>query len=82
MENWLCLLLAKILMSGDVGAALEGPDAGLYVENFSEHTAKMKMFHQRWMPSNRAKNDWIKRESGHPPKQGHYSALFTWKYAS
>jgi len=21
----------------------------------------MKMFHQRWMPSNRARNDWIKR---------------------
>ena len=52
---------AKILMSGDVGAALEGPDAGLFVEDFDEHVSKMKMFHQRWMPSNRAKNDWIKR---------------------
>ncbi len=53
--------LAKILMSGDVGAALEVPDAPMFVENFAEHTGKMKMFHQRWMPSNRAKQDWIQR---------------------
>jgi len=52
---------AKILMSGDVGAALEPPEAPLFVENFEEHTAKMKLFHQRWMPSNRAKNNWIDR---------------------
>ncbi|MDX1812065.1 MAG: MBL fold metallo-hydrolase, partial [Gammaproteobacteria bacterium] len=52
---------AKILMSGDVGAALEGVDAGLFVEDFDDHISKMKMFHQRWMPSNRAKNDWVKR---------------------
>ena len=53
--------VAKILMSGDVGAALEGPDAPMFVEDFDEHISKMKMFHQRWMPSNRAKNDWINR---------------------
>ena len=53
--------VAKILMSGDVGAALEEPGIPLYVEDFEEHTAHMKLFHQRWMPSNRAKNDWIKR---------------------
>lgn len=52
---------AKILMSGDVGAALEAVDAPLFVEDFNEHIPKMKMFHQRWMPSNRAKNDWIRR---------------------
>lgn len=52
---------AKILMSGDIGAALEGQDAALFVEDFELHVEKMKMFHQRWMPSNRAKNDWIKR---------------------
>lgn len=52
---------AKILMSGDVGAALEGDDSPLFVDNFFEHIPKMEMFHQRWMPSNRAKNDWIKR---------------------
>lgn len=52
---------AKILMSGDIGAALEHNDAPMFVEDFNEHTKKMKMFHQRWMPSNRAKNDWVQR---------------------
>lgn len=52
---------AKILMSGDIGAALEDIDAPLFVEDFDEHVNKMKMFHQRWMPSNSAKNDWVKR---------------------
>ena len=52
---------AKILMSGDVGAALEAPGADMYVDDFDSHIDKMKMFHQRWMPSNRAKNDWIAR---------------------
>ncbi|WP_075184629.1 MBL fold metallo-hydrolase [Teredinibacter haidensis] len=53
--------VAKILMSGDVGAALETVNAPLFVENFEEHKKLMTMFHQRWMPSNRAKNDWINR---------------------
>jgi len=53
--------VAKILMSGDVGAALESPGADIFVDDFDEHIDKMKMFHQRWMPSNRAKNDWISR---------------------
>lgn len=52
---------AKILMSGDIGAALEPPESPMFVENFEEHIPKMKLFHQRWMPSNKAKNDWIKR---------------------
>jgi len=52
---------AKILMSGDIGAALEGPDAPMFVDDFDAHVGKMKMFHQRWMPSNRAKNDWVRR---------------------
>ena len=52
---------AKILMSGDIGAALEATEAPLFVDDFEEHIPKMKMFHQRWMPSNRAKNDWVKR---------------------
>lgn len=52
---------AKILMSGDVGAALEPAGAPAFVENFDDHIPKMTIFHQRWMPSNRAKNDWIKR---------------------
>lgn len=52
---------AKILMSGDVGAALEPADANIFVEDFKTHTASMTLFHQRWMPSNEAKNDWIAR---------------------
>jgi len=52
---------AKVLMSGDVGAALEPPGATMYVDDFEEHIGKMKLFHQRWMPSNAAKQDWINR---------------------
>ncbi len=52
---------AKILFSGDVGACLEPEGAPMFVENFDEQIPKMKLFHQRWMPSNRAKNDWISR---------------------
>lgn len=52
---------AQILMSGDVGAALEPPDSPMFVEDFQEHIPKMKGFHQRWMPSNKAKNDWVDR---------------------
>ncbi len=53
--------VARILMSGDIGAALEAPEAPMFVDDFAEHIDKMKMFHQRWMPSNRAKQDWIQR---------------------
>jgi flavorubredoxin len=52
---------ARILFCGDVGAALEPPEAPMFVDNFAAHTSKMTMFHQRWMPSNIAKNDWIQR---------------------
>lgn len=52
---------ARILMSGDVGAALEPEGAPMFVEDFSEHSRYMEMFHKRWMPSNRAKLDWIQR---------------------
>jgi flavorubredoxin len=53
--------VAKILMSGDIGAALLPHDAPVFVEDFYAHVPRMKLFHQRWMPSNRAKNDWIRR---------------------
>jgi len=53
---------ARILFSGDVGAALL-PDANadLFVTDFQAHTKYMEGFHKRWMPSNRAKNRWIER---------------------
>ncbi|RLA17471.1 MAG: MBL fold metallo-hydrolase [Gammaproteobacteria bacterium] len=52
---------AKILMSGDVGAALEEDGAPIFVDDFNAHVEKMRFFHQRWMPSNQAKRDWIDR---------------------
>lgn len=56
--------VAKILFSGDVGAALEPVDSPLYVDDFVSHIDKMKFFHQRWMPSDAAKRDWIRRVRG------------------
>ena len=53
--------VAKILMSGDVGAALEPAGVPLFVEDFDAHVEKMELFHRRWMPSNRAKQGWIDR---------------------
>ena len=53
--------VAKILFSGDIGAALEGPGSPMYVEDFEHQIQFMADFHQRWMPSNEAKLDWIKR---------------------
>ncbi len=52
---------AKILMSGDIGAALESHDTPMFVENFADQVSKMQFFHQRWMPSNRAKKNWVAR---------------------
>ena len=52
---------AKILMSGDVGAALDKDEAPFFVEDFDAHIPKMEFFHRRWMPSNKAKDDWIAR---------------------
>jgi flavorubredoxin len=51
---------AKILFSGDIGAALLPDDyTDLYVRDFASHTATMEYFHRRWMPSNTAKARWI-----------------------
>lgn len=55
---------ARILFSGDVGAALLPPDSqGLYVEDFDRHIAHAEMFHRRWMGSNEAKLRWCERAS-------------------
>ena len=53
--------VAKILFSGDIGAALEPVDAPVFIDDFTAHTDKMRYFHQRWMPSEIAKQDWIRR---------------------
>ncbi len=54
---------AQILFSSDIGAALlpEDHDGGFFVTDFDLHTRHMEAFHKRWMPSNRAKNAWIRR---------------------
>ena len=52
---------ARILFSGDMGAALNPADAPLFCEDFDGHIKYMEGFHKRWMPSNRAKNAWVKR---------------------
>lgn len=53
---------AKLLFSGDVGAALLPPgQGGLFVEDFDAHIRHAKGFHQRWMGSEAAKRDWCER---------------------
>jgi flavorubredoxin len=53
---------AKILFSGDIGAALLPADQqGLFVEDFSAHIRHAEGFHRRWMGSNEAKRQWCER---------------------
>lgn len=55
---------AKILFSGDVGAALLPPgEDGLFVEDFDRHIRHAEGFHRRWMGSDKAKRDWCSRVS-------------------
>lgn len=54
--------VAKILWTGDIGAALL-PDSAheVFVKDFDSHVRYMEGFHRRWMPSDTAKLKWIKR---------------------
>ncbi|MGB4468907.1 MAG: MBL fold metallo-hydrolase [Azovibrio sp.] len=55
---------AKVLFSGDVGAALlPSRTEGLFVENFDAHIRHAEAFHRRWMGSNEAKRAWCERVS-------------------
>ncbi|MEQ6291099.1 MBL fold metallo-hydrolase [Vogesella sp. GCM10023246] len=55
---------ARILFSGDVGAALLPPDEGeLFVRDFDQHIRHAEGFHRRWMGSTEAKLDWCERAS-------------------
>ncbi len=55
---------ARILFSGDIGAALLPHDQqGLFVEDFDSHIRHAEGFHRRWMGSNSAKRDWCERVS-------------------
>ncbi len=54
--------VAKILFSGDLGAALLPSDeAGLFVTDFDRHVRYAEGFHRRWMGSEQAKRDWCER---------------------
>ena len=56
--------VAKILFSGDVGAALLPADEdALFVEDFDRHIRYAEGFHRRWMGSERAKQRWCERVS-------------------
>lgn len=55
---------ARILFSGDVGAAiLPSETDGLFVADFDKHIRHAEGFHRRWMGSNEAKLDWCGRAS-------------------
>jgi flavorubredoxin len=50
---------AKILFSGDIGAALMPHDMdNMFVEDFDNHIQYAAGFHRRWMGSNSAKKSW------------------------
>ncbi|HBC09219.1 MAG TPA: hypothetical protein DC046_16800 [Rhodospirillaceae bacterium] len=54
---------AKVLFSGDIGGALVPPDDrdGFTVRDFDRHVQYLTGFHQRWMGSPAARDDWIRR---------------------
>lgn len=53
---------AKILFTGDVGAALLPADEHeLFVRDFDRHIRYAEGFHRRWMGSEAAKRDWCER---------------------
>ena len=54
---------AKLLMSGDVGMAIEPEQETLpfFVEDFDAHIQYMEPLHRRWMPSEKAIKEWVAR---------------------
>jgi flavorubredoxin len=51
---------ARILWTGDIGAALLPPGENeIRVTDFDRHIELMDGFHRRWMPSERARDRWI-----------------------
>jgi flavorubredoxin len=52
----------KVLFTGDVGAALlPSHESNLIVPDFQSHIQYMEAFHCRWMPSNKARDNWLAR---------------------
>lgn len=59
--------VARILFSGDIGAALLPPEqSGLFVEDFDRHIRYAEGFHRRWLGSQDAKRAWCERVSRMP----------------
>ena len=55
---------AKLMFSGDVGAAMLPQEMdGLYVQDFDKHIRHAEGFHRRWMGSKAAVTDWCERVS-------------------
>ncbi len=56
---------ARILWSGDIGAALlpPGKQSSFFVEDFDAHIQYIEGFHKRWMGSPQARDAWINRVS-------------------
>ena len=52
---------ARILFSGDIGAAIVPPAArtSMFVQDFNAHIQYMEGFHRRWLPSGRARDAWV-----------------------
>ena len=53
---------AKVLFSGDIGAALVPRQAvpdGIFVTDFAAHVPYMETFHRRWMGSAAARDRWV-----------------------
>lgn len=57
---------ARILFSGDIGAALVPADkrTSFFVQDFQAHTEFMRGFHERCMPSAAARDAWVEMVSG------------------
>lgn len=56
--------VAKVLFSGDIGAAFwPAGESALFVDDFDRHIRHAEAFHQRWMGSNEAKRRWCERVS-------------------
>lgn len=55
--------VAKILFSGDMGASIVD-DASQPVDDFEQHIAKMRGFHQRYMCSNKVIRLWVNMVRG------------------
>ncbi len=54
---------AKLLMSGDMGMAVEPgqSEAPFFCRDFDSHIRHMEPLHRRWMPSSQAILEWVER---------------------